>query len=100
MVSPDGEDDVLADLPYARAGGTLVLWRSSIASYDPNGSQRLFASVRPSGLLAFGAPELVSDPGQTVPATGYGAVDPITGAALAGFGYLNPQVVVSARPAH
>jgi hypothetical protein len=91
MVSPDGEDDVLSDLAYARAGGTLVLWRSG------SGPQRLYASVRPSGAAAFGAPELVSDPAQAVPQRGYGAVDPITGTALAGFGYLNPQVVVSAR---
>jgi hypothetical protein len=99
MVSPAGEDDVLADLGYARAGGTLVLWRSGTEGHDPNGPQRLVASVRPSGLSDFGAPELVSDPVQTVPETAYGAVDPETGVALAGFGYLNPQVVVSARPA-
>ena len=97
MVSPEGEDDVLADLGYARAGGTLVLWRSNTAGHDPNGPQRLHASVRPSGALAFGAPELVSDPAQTVPETAYGAVDPKTGVALAAFGYLNPQVVVSER---
>jgi hypothetical protein len=97
MVSPDGEDDVLADLAYARAGGTLVLWRSGTAGHDPNGPQRLFASVRPSGAIAFGAPELVSDPGQTVPDTAYGAVDPKTGVGLAALGYLNPQAVVSAR---
>ena len=99
MVSPEGEDDVLADLAYARAGGTLVLWRSGTAGHDPNGPQRLYASVRPSGTFAFGAPELVSDPAQTVPETAYGAVDPKTGVALAAFGYLTPQVVVSARPA-
>jgi hypothetical protein len=98
-VSPDGEDDVLADLAYARAGGTLVLWRSGTAGHDPNGPQRLFAGVRPSGAIAFGAPELVSDAAQTVPETAYAAVSPTTGAALAAFGYLNPQVVVTARPA-
>ena len=99
LVSPDGEDDVLADLGYARAGGTLVLWRSGTAGHDPNGPQRLYAGVRAAGTFAFGAPELVSNPAQTVPETAYGAVDPRTGVALAAFGYLNPQVVVSARPA-
>src|SRR3954451_5114898 len=97
MVSPDGEDDVLADLAYARTGGTLVLWRSGTAGHDPNGPQRLVAGVRPAGAFAFGAPELVSDPAQTVPEVAYGAVSPTTGAALAAFGYVTPQVVVSAR---
>ena len=98
-VSPPDEDAVLADLAYARAGGTLVLWRSGTAGHDPSGPQRLYGSVRPSGTFDFGAPELVSDPGQTVPEVAYGAVSPATGTALAAFGYLNPQVVVSARPA-
>jgi hypothetical protein len=99
MVSPAGEDDVLADLGYARAGGTLVLWRSGTAGHDANGPQRVYAAVRPSGTFDFGSPELVSDPAQTVPESAFGAVDPQTGVALAAFGDLNPQVVVSARPA-
>jgi hypothetical protein len=104
-VSPDGEDAVLGDLAYARAGGTLVLWRSGTRGNDPSGPQRVFASTRGAGLPGFGAPEAVSEPidpsspaTNTVPSAPVGAVNPKTGTALAAFGYLTPRVAVSARP--
>jgi hypothetical protein len=104
-VSPDGEDAVLGDLAYARAGGTLVLWRSGTRGSDASGPQRVFASARGAGLPAFGAPEAVSEPidpsspaTNTLPYAPFAAVDPKTGAALAAFGYLGPRVAVSARP--
>jgi hypothetical protein len=103
-VSPDGEDAVLGDLAYARAGGTLVLWRSGTRGADASGPQRVFASTRGAGLPGFGAPEAVSEPvdssspaTNTIPYASFGAVDPMTGAALAAFGYLTPRVAVSAR---
>jgi hypothetical protein len=104
-VSPDGEDAVLGDLAYARAGGTLVLWRSGTRGAAASGPQRVFANVRGAGLPGFGAPEAVSDPVDpsapainTVPYAPFGAVDPKTGAALAAFGYLTPRVAISTRP--
>ena len=106
-VSPAGEDCVLGDLAYARAGGTLVLWRSGTRGSDPSGPQQVFASTRPAGQFAFGAPEAISDPvsatsppAVTIPSSPFGAVDPKTGAALATFGtaaMATASVVVSAR---
>jgi hypothetical protein len=97
-LSPAGVDAVLGDLAYARAGGSLVLWRSGVRGADPVGPQRVFASFRPAGTAAFGAPEAVS-PATDVPAAPTGAVNPLTGASVAAFGYLTPtSVQVSARP--
>jgi len=99
IVSPDGEDAVLGDLGYARAGGTLVLWRSGTAGHDAVGPQRVFASWRPAGQAGFGAPEAVSDPADTIPESPFGAVDPKTGAAVAVYASLSSRVTISARPA-
>src|SRR3954451_2894888 len=78
-VSPEGEDAVLGDLAYARAGGTLVLWRSGTAGNDPRGPQRVFASYRPAGTSDFTGREAVSDPAGTVPYAPFAAVAPETG---------------------
>lgn len=105
LVSPEGEDDVLGDLAYARAGGTLVLWRTATRGSDPNGHQRVVARVRPAGAAAFGPAEAVSpaataaDDGTNVPYAPAAAVDPVTGRSLAGFGELGGHVAVTARPA-
>jgi hypothetical protein len=107
-VSPADEDAVLADLAYARAGGTLVLWLSGTRGTDPSGPQRVFASTRPSGQATFTGPEAVTEPvdtssptarnATTVATAPSGAVDPQTGSAVAGFGFLAPRVAISARP--
>jgi hypothetical protein len=97
-VSPADGDAVLGDLAYARAGGTLLLWRSGTRGADPDGPQRVFASFRRAGTTAFGAPEAVSDIA-AVPIAPAAAVDPRTGASVAAFGYLTPSVQVSVRAA-
>jgi hypothetical protein len=97
-ISPAGQDGVLGDLAYARAGGTLVLWRSGRRGADPVGPQRVFANFRRAGTTAFDAPEAVSDTTSVVPAAPSAAVNPQTGAAVAAFGYLTPSVLVSAAP--
>jgi hypothetical protein len=109
MPVAEGDDVILGDLAYARAGGTVVLWRSGTRGADSNGNpQRVFAAVRPGGAAAFGAAEAVSpavDP--TTPATRdatsvvtapVAAVDPVTGTAVAGWGTLLAQGAVSVRP--
>ncbi len=103
-VSPPDVDAVFGDLAYARAGGTLALWRPGTRGSDSNGPQRVYATVRPAGAVSFGAPEAVSDPidpttpnATTVPYSPFGAVDPVTGAAIATFGYLTQNVSLSAR---
>jgi len=53
-ISLAGLDAVLGDLAYARAGGTLVLWRSGTRGADAVGPQRVFASFRRAGSAAFG----------------------------------------------
>ncbi len=108
-VSPDGEDDVLGALAYARAGGTVVLWRTGTRGADASGPQRVVARVRPPGAVAFGPSEGVSPPvdssssqardAATVPYAPGAAIDPVTGTALAAFGFLAPGVALSARPA-
>jgi hypothetical protein len=68
MPSAEGDDVILGDLAYARAGGTVVLWRSGTRGTDTNGNpQRIFAAVRPGGAADFGPAEAVSP-----------AVDPTT----------------------
>jgi len=96
-ISPAGLDAVLGDLAYARAGGTLVLWRSGTRGADAVGPQRVFASFRRAGSADFGAPEAVSD-SSVVAAAPAAAVNPLTGAYVAAFGYLTPtSVQVSVR---
>jgi hypothetical protein len=97
-LSPQSADAVLGDLAYARAGGTLVLWRSGIRGADPVGPQRVIASVRRAGTAVFGGPEAVSAE-TDIPAAPSAAVDPRSGAAVAAFGTLTPSVQVSVRPA-
>jgi hypothetical protein len=109
MPVAEGDDVILGDLAYARAGGTVVLWRTGTRGTDTNGNpQRLFAAVRPGGAAAFGPAEAVSpavDP--TTPATRnatsvvmapVAAVDPVTGTAAAGWSTLLQQSLVSVRP--
>ena len=96
---PTVEDraDLLRDLAYARAGGTLVLWRSGTRGADAVGPQRVFASFRRAGSADFGAPQAVND-SRVVPAAPAAAVNPLTGACVAAFGYLTPtSVQVSVR---
>ena len=89
--------DLLRDLAYARAGGTLVLWRSGTRGADAVGPQRVFASFRRAGSADFGAPDAVSD-SSVIPAAPAAAVNPLTGASAAAFGYLTPtSVPVSVR---
>lgn len=98
-ISPAGQDCVLGDLAYARAGGTLVLWRSGTRGDERVGPQRVFASFRRAGTVTFGAPEAVSSVGGIVPVAPSAAVNPQTGASAAAFGYLTPSVQVTARAA-
>jgi hypothetical protein len=94
VVSPAGQDDVLNDLAYARAGGTVVLWTTNTRGINPNGPQSLAASTRATGQAAFAAPQIVS--GSEAPFAASAAVDPATGAAVAAFGFSSGGSAVSA----
>jgi len=108
MPAPEGDDAVLGDLAYARAGGTVVLWLSGTRGADPSGPQRVFAAVRPGGAADFGPAEAVSpavDPttpearnATSVPYPPVAAVDPVSGAAVAAWSSLSQTPLVAVRP--
>jgi len=68
----------------ASAPGSLP---GGAARYRTDRAKAAFPSCQSSG-----------GPGKPVPQSGSGAVNPIGGAALAGFGHLNAQTVAGARP--
>ncbi|MGZ6642703.1 MAG: hypothetical protein ACXVFT_12810 [Solirubrobacteraceae bacterium] len=101
MLSPAGADAVLGDAGLAPGGAAVVLWRSGVAGADPAGTAKpaVVAAMRPAADAAFGAPELVSEPGEDVREAPAGAIDPRSAGALAVYADVYPgSVRASARP--
>ncbi len=74
------------DLATGPGGTTLVVW-GSLAD-NPDQAEQIVAAIRPGGAAAFGAAELVSEPGE--PSIAAAAFDPVTA---------RPAVVWTARGA-
>jgi hypothetical protein len=107
-VSPAGGDAVLADLASSPPGGQLVLWLTGTRGAYPSGPQRVAAAVRRPGAVAFGPPELVSEPpgapgtpastATTVPLAPSAAIDMRIGRRFAAWTTLDQHTHVAVRP--
>jgi hypothetical protein len=98
-LSPTTEDAVLGDAAARADGEAVVAWRSGVQGADsvPGATQTVFASHRDAGAGSFGAPEQVSDAGESALTAPFAALDPMSGRSLVAYSP-GTSLKVSARP--
>jgi hypothetical protein len=98
-LSPAGVDGVLGDAATGRGGAAVVVWRSGVQGADPvaGATQAVFVSHRDAGALGFGAPEQISESGESAGTAPFAAMDPVSGRSFVAYAPLG-GVKVSARP--